>query len=195
MQGVDAFDAFHGVVMASEFSAEVWRIAGGRTVPLSALLLAIAAAPRKSRMPSSLRSGASLRQASLLAGSGHVDRLLRCKRESAETAVEPTAATAATDAPAALAKAAEAVNPLPSAKDQVDEVMDRFLAATQLPRHHDRDGSEGQTSNGTMTMEMDFVAPDRYRMKAPMGTQYVIGDTMYMTMERPHDEDADARAA
>ena len=31
-------------------------------------------------------------------------------------------------------------------------------------------------------MEMDFVAPDRYRMKMPMGTQYVIGDTMYMTM-------------
>jgi hypothetical protein len=29
---------------------------------------------------------------------------------------------------------------------------------------------------------MDFVAPDRYRMKTPMGTQYVIGDTMYMTM-------------
>ncbi|HJW45549.1 MAG TPA: hypothetical protein VJ484_03570, partial [Lysobacter sp.] len=35
---------------------------------------------------------------------------------------------------------------------------------------------------GDMTMEMDFVAPDRYRMKMPMGTQYVIGDTMYMTM-------------
>jgi hypothetical protein len=33
-----------------------------------------------------------------------------------------------------------------------------------------------------MTMDMDFAAPDRFRMKTPMGTQYVIGDTMYMTM-------------
>jgi outer membrane lipoprotein-sorting protein len=32
-------------------------------------------------------------------------------------------------------------------------------------------------------MEMDFVAPNRYRMQMPMGTQYVIGDTMYMTID------------
>jgi outer membrane lipoprotein-sorting protein len=32
-------------------------------------------------------------------------------------------------------------------------------------------------------MEMDFVAPDRYRMQMPMGTQIVIGDTMYMTID------------
>jgi outer membrane lipoprotein-sorting protein len=32
-------------------------------------------------------------------------------------------------------------------------------------------------------MEMDFVAPDRYRMQMPMGTQYVIGDTMYMNIQ------------
>ena len=32
-------------------------------------------------------------------------------------------------------------------------------------------------------MEMDFVAPNRYRMNMPMGTQYVIGDTMYMTID------------
>lgn len=32
-------------------------------------------------------------------------------------------------------------------------------------------------------MEVDFVAPDRYRMQMPMGTQYVIGDTMYMSVE------------
>lgn len=32
--------------------------------------------------------------------------------------------------------------------------------------------------------EMDFVAPDRYRMQmAPMGTQIVIGDTMYMNID------------
>jgi len=32
-------------------------------------------------------------------------------------------------------------------------------------------------------VEMDFVAPDRYRMQMPMGTQYVIGDIMYMTID------------
>ena len=32
--------------------------------------------------------------------------------------------------------------------------------------------------------EMDFVAPDRYRIAMPpMGEQYMIGDTMYMTVE------------
>jgi outer membrane lipoprotein-sorting protein len=32
-------------------------------------------------------------------------------------------------------------------------------------------------------MQMEFVAPDRYRMRMPMGAQVVIGDTMYMTMD------------
>lgn len=32
-------------------------------------------------------------------------------------------------------------------------------------------------------MEMDFAAPDRYRIKMPMGTQYIIGDTMYMDVQ------------
>lgn len=33
--------------------------------------------------------------------------------------------------------------------------------------------------------EIDFAAPDRYRMEmgAGMGTQYVVGDTMYMTVQ------------
>lgn len=32
--------------------------------------------------------------------------------------------------------------------------------------------------------EMDFVAPDRFRIDAPpMGAQYMIGDTMYMTID------------
>jgi hypothetical protein len=31
--------------------------------------------------------------------------------------------------------------------------------------------------------EMDFVAPDRYRMQTPMGTQIVIGDTMHMSID------------
>ncbi len=36
---------------------------------------------------------------------------------------------------------------------------------------------------GGMSTETDFVAPDRYRMKMPMGTQIIVGDTMYLAME------------
>lgn len=39
------------------------------------------------------------------------------------------------------------------------------------------------TGNGPMTTEADFVAPDRFRMKMPMGTQVIVGDTMYMQMD------------
>jgi hypothetical protein len=31
--------------------------------------------------------------------------------------------------------------------------------------------------------EMDFVAPDRYRIDSGMGAQVIIGDTMYMTLD------------
>lgn len=31
--------------------------------------------------------------------------------------------------------------------------------------------------------EMDFVAPDRYRIDSGMGAQIIIGDTMYMTLD------------
>lgn len=101
-----------------------------------------------------------------------------CSREDAAlhmpTAAEATAPVA--DASSALAKTADAVNPL-SARDEMSKAMDAFLTVTSF--HADMTTS---TSKGDMTMDMDFAAPDRFRMKTPMGTQYVIGDTMYMTM-------------
>ncbi len=40
-----------------------------------------------------------------------------------------------------------------------------------------------QSSDGRMPkIETDFVAPNRYRMQMPIGTQYVIGDVMYMSI-------------
>lgn len=40
------------------------------------------------------------------------------------------------------------------------------------------------TLTGTgMTTEADFVAPDRYRLTMPAGTQTIIGDTMYLSMQ------------
>lgn len=96
--------------------------------------------------------------------------LAACKRDAPpapEAAASATTASAATIAPVA--------NPL-GAKDEVGRAMDRFLG---VKSYHAT--METASDRGAMTIEMDFVAPDRYRMKTPMGTQHVIGDTMYMT--------------
>jgi outer membrane lipoprotein-sorting protein len=102
-----------------------------------------------------------------------------CTREDASlhmpSAAEATAPVAS--ASSSLADAAvNAINPL-SARDEMSKAMDAFLSVRSF--HADMTTS---TPKGEMTMDMDFAAPDRFRMKTPMGTQYVIGDTMYMTM-------------
>ncbi|KQY54906.1 hypothetical protein [Lysobacter sp. Root494] len=101
-----------------------------------------------------------------------------CSRDEASlhmpTAAEATAPVAS--ASSSLADAVEAINPL-SAKDEMSKAMEAFLGVRSF--HADMTTS---TPKGDMTMDMDFAAPDRFRMKTPMGTQYVIGDTMYMTM-------------
>jgi hypothetical protein len=101
-----------------------------------------------------------------------------CQRENAAARI-PSAAEATAPlagAPAALATAASAAHPL-DARDEIRNVMERFFSLKSY--HVDMDTS---TPKGGQTMDVDFVAPDRYRLKTPMGTQYVIGDTMYMTM-------------
>lgn len=101
-----------------------------------------------------------------------------CSRDDASlhmpTAAEATAPVAS--ASSSLANAVDAINPL-SARDEMSKAMDAFLTVRSF--HAQMTTS---TSKGDMTMDMDFAAPDRFRMKTPMGTQYVIGDTMYMTM-------------
>jgi len=84
-------------------------------------------------------------------------------------------ATAAATAPASpVADAAAALNPLASPEDEVKASMDKFLKAKAFHAVMTMEGARG------MTNEMDFVAPDRYRMKMQVGTQVIIGDTMYM---------------
>jgi outer membrane lipoprotein-sorting protein len=101
-----------------------------------------------------------------------------CQREASSAPDAATATSATSAAPAALADAAaNAVSPL-NAKDEIGKAMNRFLGVKSY--HATMDASTGK---GAMTIEMDFVAPDRYRMQTPMGTQYVIGDTMYMTAQ------------
>jgi hypothetical protein len=77
----------------------------------------------------------------------------------------------------ALEKAAGALNPLSSPEDEVKASMDKFLKARSFHAVMDMQGAQ------PMAIEMDFVAPDRYRMKMPVGTQVVIGDTMHMQVE------------
>ncbi|MDR6842707.1 LolA family protein [Pseudoxanthomonas sacheonensis] len=87
------------------------------------------------------------------------------------TPAEPATAAAPANV---VADTAAALNPLPSPEDEVKASMDKFLKAKSFHAVMTMEGARG------MTNEMDFVAPDRYRMKMPVGTQVIIGDTMYM---------------
>ena len=87
---------------------------------------------------------------------------------------DDTAAPAPAGPAGTLEKAAAALNPLSSPEDEMKASMDKFLKAKSFHAVMDMQGAQ------PMAIEMDFVAPDRYRMKMPMGTQVVIGDTMHM---------------
>jgi outer membrane lipoprotein-sorting protein len=63
------------------------------------------------------------------------------------------------------------------AKEDMKALSVKFLALRSY--HVTMENSDKRVPK----MEMDFVAPNRYRMQMPMGTQYVIGDTMYMTID------------
>ena len=100
------------------------------------------------------------------------------------SAAAATATPAGTDSPAAsapsrIAAAAAALNPLASPKDEITASMEKFLALHSY--HASMQVSGGP--RGAITNEVDFVAPDRYRMQMPMGTQFIVGDTMYMDMQ------------
>lgn len=90
---------------------------------------------------------------------------------------QPEPATTATPAPAAAeASAPPAPAPAVDALAEVTASMERFLAARSFHAVMTVEGGQ------PMQNEMDFVAPDRYRMIMPVGTQVIIGDTMYMEM-------------
>ena len=96
-------------------------------------------------------------------------------------ACKPAAPTDASAVPATTPAptGAETAPPAPpttsrSAADEVKASMDKFLAARSFHASMHMEGAQ------TMTNEMDFVAPDRYRMQMTAGTQVIIGDTMYM---------------
>ena len=96
--------------------------------------------------------------------------LAACKpAPPADTTAAPVSAPAQTQATPSAPPATS--NP---ATDEVKASMDKFLAARSFHATMHMEGAQ------TMNNEMDFVAPDRYRMQMPAGTQVIIGDTMYM---------------
>ena len=97
---------------------------------------------------------------------------------AAASATPASAAPAAT--PSALAKIAGDLNPLASPKDAIKSSMDKFLALHSYHANMEFSGGPGGAMGHN---DIDFVAPDRYRMVMPMGTQIVIGDTMYMHVQ------------
>ena len=105
--------------------------------------------------------------------------LVGCK-PAANAAGADTPATASEPASTnAVAAVAASLNPLASAKDEVLASVDKFRAVRSYHATMHLDGGP----RGKMTNEVDFVAPDRFRMKMPMGTQVIIGDTMYMNAQ------------
>ena len=102
--------------------------------------------------------------------------LVACKPS---TPADSTAAadTAATPPATATAGAEAALAPLAAPMEAVKGSMDTFLGARSFHATMVMEGAKG------MTTEMDFVAPDRYRLQMPVGTQVIIGDTMYMQVD------------
>lgn len=62
------------------------------------------------------------------------------------------------------------------AREDVEAATRKFLAARS---YHVEMRHAGATP---MVTTLDFVAPDRYRLTTPQGTQVIIGDTMHMAM-------------
>ena len=95
-------------------------------------------------------------------------------------ACQPSTPAAPAAAPATDPTAATPVpptGPMSRPEDEVKASMDRFMQAKTFHAVMNMQGARA------MTNEMDFVAPDRYRMKMQTGTQVIIGDTMYLQVD------------
>jgi outer membrane lipoprotein-sorting protein len=106
--------------------------------------------------------------------------LAACKPATTPEGAANAAGQAGDAAPAAAhpaAVVAQAV--LPDAKGQVVDAMRKFAGVRSYHASMHMEGGP----RGPMTNELDFVAPDRFRMElAGMGTQVIVGDTMYMSV-------------
>ena len=65
------------------------------------------------------------------------------------------------------------------AKEELKAATDRMLAARSWQADMVTEG----TAAGSVATTTEFVAPDRYRIRNPQGTQLIIGNTMHMTVK------------
>lgn len=121
---------------------------------------------------SAIRASLPLLAGTLLLG------LAGCAGDDA-TALMPDAASATM--PLAAAAPAAAAGPPGQAADAREEMGRAMAAFLAVRSYHARMATA--SPQGTTTLEMDFVAPDRFRVRSPAGTQVVIGDTMYMAID------------
>lgn len=116
---------------------------------------------------------------------GLVLGLTACKpAPPAATAPDAASAAAADSVHASTAEkvsaAVDAINPITSPREAVIASMHKLMDATSYHVSMQMDGGP----KGLMDNQVDFVAPDRFRMEmAGMGTQVIVGDTMYMSMQ------------
>lgn len=69
-----------------------------------------------------------------------------------------------------------AVTAWAGAKEDMKALSVKFLALRTYHVHMEN------SDKRVPATDMDFAAPDRYRMQTPQGTQYIIGDTVYMDL-------------
>lgn len=94
--------------------------------------------------------------------------LISCKPSAPAGTAEPAEAPAASAAAKPVVAAADATQ-------EVKDSMDRFMAARSFHAAMTLEGGPQPIAT-----EMDFVAPDRYRIRMPTGTQIVVGNTLFM---------------
>jgi hypothetical protein len=82
-------------------------------------------------------------------------------------------------APQAMADAAAIAPAVPDPRGEVKAALAKFRDVRSWHATMRMEGS----AQGVVLNEVDFVAPDRYRIRMPtVGSQTIIGDTMYLTM-------------
>lgn len=108
--------------------------------------------------------------------------LAACKPSAPVTNDEnaPPVAPSKTSAREKVAAAVDAINPMNSPREAVIAAMHKLMDARS---YHVSMKMSGAPS-AMMANELDFVAPDRFRVEmAGVGTQTIVGDTMYMSMQ------------
>lgn len=106
--------------------------------------------------------------------------LASCDRGTSSAPAGPDARSGATGERAAPAPAVDEAATIAPATDARADLVASLGAFKGIRSYHATMQVEAQ--GATMVTELDFVAPDRFRMTMPggMGSQTIIGDTMYM---------------